>query len=206
MNLLNRLRKIKGVKKVFVASGIRYDLLLADKKNCLSYMQELVNYHVSGQLKVAPEHTRNNILKMMSKPRIETLLKFKTIFDKLNQVTGCKQFLTYYFIAAHPGCTDEDMLDLKTFSSKELKINPRQVQIFTPTPSTYSSLMYWTELDPETGRKIFVEKDIAKKQKQKDIIVQRKKSNKSSYKLNASITPFPHSSVKKPKHSQKTFS
>ncbi len=184
INLLRRIREIKGVKKVFVASGIRYDLLSADKKHCLKYMQELVSHHVSGQIKIAPEHTQEKILKIMGKPRIDALLEFKAMFEKLNRKAGCKQFLTYYFIAAHPGCTDEDMRELKAFASRNLKLNPRQVQIFTPTPSTYSSLMYWTELDPATGRKIFVEKDAGKKQKQKDIIVQNnslkaKRSGKS---------------------------
>jgi radical SAM superfamily enzyme YgiQ (UPF0313 family) len=89
----------------------------------------------------------------------------------MNQSSGQKQFLTYYFIAAHPGCTEEDMRELKSFAGRELKTNPRQVQIFTPLPSTYSSLMYFTEIDPATGRKIFVEKSIAKKQRQKDIVV-----------------------------------
>lgn len=170
INMLQQLRKIERIKKVFVASGIRYDLLLADKKHGANYMQELVHHHISGQLKVAPEHTEDNVLEIMGKPRIEALPAFKTIFDKLNQNAGSKQFLTYYFIAAHPGCTDKDMRDLKAFTSRKLKINPQQVQIFTPTPSTYSSLMYWTEIDPATGRKIFVEKDTGKKQKQKDIV------------------------------------
>jgi uncharacterized radical SAM protein YgiQ len=170
INLLKRLRKITGIKKVFVASGIRYDLLLADKKHCLNYMQELVKYHVSGQLKVAPEHTAGNILKLMGKPGIDSLLAFKKIFGKLDLASGGKQFLTYYFIAAHPGCMEEDMHNLKAFTSRELKINPQQVQIFTPLPSTYSALMYWTEIDPFTGKKIFVEKDSGKKQKQKNIV------------------------------------
>ena len=171
INLLKSLRKIKGVKKIFVASGIRYDLLEADKKHCASYMQELVKHHVSGQLKVAPEHTANGVLKLMGKPQAQSLLKFKQIFEKTNQSSGQKQFLTYYFIAAHPGCTEEDMRELKSFAGRELKTNPRQLQIFTPLPSTYSSLMYFTEIDPATGRKIFVEKKTDKKQKQKDIVV-----------------------------------
>ncbi|PKN73986.1 MAG: YgiQ family radical SAM protein [Deltaproteobacteria bacterium HGW-Deltaproteobacteria-10] len=182
INLLRQLRKIEGVKKVFVASGIRYDLLLADKKHCLTYMQELVRHHISGQLKVAPEHTGNNVLKIMGKPGVEDLLAFKAIFEKLNAAAGSKQFLTYYFIAAHPGCAEEDMRDLKAFTSRELKINPQQVQIFTPTPSTYSSLMYWTQIDPATGKKIFVEKDANKKQKQKDIVAAQAVENKASYK------------------------
>ena len=88
-----------------------------------------------------------------------------------NKSSGQKQFLTYYFIAAHTGCTQEDMRELKSFAAKELKINPQQVQIFTPLPSTYSSLMYFTGIDPFTGRKIFVERNTAKKQRQKDIVV-----------------------------------
>jgi uncharacterized radical SAM protein YgiQ len=170
INLLCQLRKIQNVKKVFVASGIRYDLLLADKKNCLNYMEELVRHHISGQLKVAPEHASDNVLRLMGKTEIKNLLAFRNMFEKLNTGAAKKQFLTYYFIAAHPGCTEEDMHSLKSFTSRELKINPQQVQIFTPTPSTYSSLMYWTGIDPFTGRKIFVEKDKNKKQKQKDIV------------------------------------
>jgi uncharacterized radical SAM protein YgiQ len=172
IKLLSQLRKIKNIKKVFVASGIRYDLVLADKKCCASYMQELVRHHISGQLKIAPEHTVDNILKHMGKPGIDSLLRFRDIFEKLNPVSASRQFLTYYIIAAHPGCTEDDMHELKSFTSRELKINPQQVQIFTPTPSTYSSLMYWTETDPQTGRKIFVEKNKNNKQRQKDIIVE----------------------------------
>ena len=179
INLLRGLRQIKGVKKVFVASGIRYDLLLADKKHCISYMQELVMHHVGGQLKIAPEHTADNVLRLMGKPEINALLKFKNIFEKQNAASRNRQFLTYYFIAAHPGCAEEDMRSLKAFASRELKINPQQVQIFTPTPSTYSSLMYWTQTDPATGRKIFVEKDKNKKQRQKDIIVEMVEKRKS---------------------------
>jgi uncharacterized radical SAM protein YgiQ len=171
INLLKSLRNIKGVKKIFVASGIRYDLLEADKKHCASYMQELVKHHVSGQLKVAPEHIASNILRLMGKPQARSLLNFKQVFDKIEKASGQKQFLTYYFIAAHPGCTEEDMRELKSFAGRELKTNPRQVQIFTPLPSTYSSLMYFSETDPATGRKIFVEKNVAKKQRQKDIVV-----------------------------------
>jgi uncharacterized radical SAM protein YgiQ len=171
INLLKSLRKIKGVKKAFVASGIRYDLLEADKKHCASYMQELVKYHVSGQLKVAPEHIASNTLRLMGKPQARSLTNFKQLFEKINESSGQKQFLTYYFIAAHPGCTEEDMRELKSFAGRELKTNPRQVQIFTPLPSTYSGLMYFTEIDPATGRKIFVEKNIARKQRQKDIVV-----------------------------------
>ena len=107
----------------------------------------------------------------MGKPQAKLLTNFKQLFDKIKKESGQKQFLTYYFIAAHPGCTEEDMRELKSFASRELKINPQQIQIFTPLSSTYSGLMYFAGIDPATGRKIFVEKNIAKKQKQKDIVV-----------------------------------
>jgi uncharacterized radical SAM protein YgiQ len=173
INLLERLRRLKGVKKVFVASGIRYDLLESDKKHCAGYMQELVKHHISGQLKVAPEHASAGVLRLMGKPQAKSLTNFKALFDKMNHAARQKQFLTYYFIAAHPGCTEEDMSELKAFTTRELKINPQQIQIFTPLPSTYSALMYFTEIDPATGKNIFVEKNVIKKQRQKDIVVGR---------------------------------
>lgn len=176
--LLQKLRQIAGIKKVFIASGIRYDLLLAAGKSGRTYMQELVSHHISGQLKVAPEHTAQNVLQLMGKPGIEDLQAFKKIFEELNAKMTAKQYLTYYFIAAHPGCTESDMRDLRSFASRELKIHPQQVQIFTPTPSTYSSLMYWTEEDPASGAKIFVEKNPLKKQRQKDTITAPEKTNK----------------------------
>ncbi len=171
INLLNNLQKIQGIKQVFVASGIRYDLLLSDKKHCVVYMQALVKHHTSGQLKVAPEHCVPGILKLMGKPQALSLSNFKYLFEKTKKSLKQKQFLTYYFIAAHPGSTEKDMRELKSFAQKELKINPRQVQIFTPLPSTYSSVMYYTEMDPFTGKNIFVEKRLDQKQRQKDIIV-----------------------------------
>jgi len=108
---------------------------------------------------------------MMKKINNEHLVHFRSEFNRINQEAGKKQFLTYYLIAAHPGCTFKDMLKLRDFTRKELKIEPEQVQIFTPLPSTYSALMYYTEMNPFTGEKIFVEKDLINKQKQKDLIV-----------------------------------
>ncbi|HPK53731.1 MAG TPA: YgiQ family radical SAM protein [Smithellaceae bacterium] len=186
INLMRQIRKINGIKKVFVASGIRYDLLMADKQHCLSYLQELVKHHISGQLKIAPEHSTESVLRLMGKPGNSALLKFRDIFEKLNKNSASRKFLTYYFIAAHPGCTEGDMHSLKEFTSRELRINPEQVQIFTPTPSTYSSLMYWTEIDPATGRKIFVEKDINKKQRQKNIVAaagEKEKAHRKSRRI-----------------------
>ncbi|MBN1814884.1 MAG: YgiQ family radical SAM protein [Anaerolineae bacterium] len=171
--LLRQLRKIEGVKKVFVASGIRYDLVLADEEHGLPYLREVVQHHTSGQMKIAPEHTQDHVLRRMGKPGQDILLQFRDLFYKLTKAARKKQFLTYYLIAAHPGCAERDMQALKRFASRHLKINPEQVQIFTPTPSTYSSLMYHTEMDPFTGENLFVEKELTKKQRQKNILVKK---------------------------------
>jgi uncharacterized radical SAM protein YgiQ len=169
--LLLKIRRIKGVKKVFVASGIRYDLLLQDKKGGMAYLEEVIRHHTSGQMKVAPEHTVDPVLALMKKPANGQLLRFKEAFDRLNRRLRNKQFLTYYFIAAHPGCRDGDMDALRSFVKRELKIRPEQVQIFTPLPSTYSSVMYYAEKDPFTGKGIFVEKSISGKERQKNLLV-----------------------------------
>ena len=175
IRLLAGLRSIPGVKKVFVASGVRHDLVLADKKHGVSYLRELVKHHVSGQLKIAPEHTAPGVLKLMGKPPAQTLTEFKALFAKLNNEEKRKQFLTYYFIAAHPGCTEEDMRALQSFAARELHTVLEQVQIYTPLPSTWSALMYWTGIDPANGRKIFAEKDPVKKQRQKDMAAARRR-------------------------------
>ena len=170
IDILKDLRKFPGVKKVFVSSGIRYDMILEDAQYGDAYLQELVEHHVSGQLKIAPEHTDERVLSLMGKPNVDSLLEFKKRFDKKSKRAGKKQFLTYYFIAAHPGSNENDMRNVKQFVSSELKLNPEQVQIFTPAPGTWASVMYWTSLDPFSGKKIFVEKDPRKKQRQKQIV------------------------------------
>jgi uncharacterized radical SAM protein YgiQ len=174
IDLLQKVRQIPGIKKVFVASGIRYDMLLCDRAHGEDYLREIVTQHVSGQMKVAPEHTEENVLRYMGKPGSPALLEFKQRFDTLNREAGKRQFLTYYLIAAHPGCTEADMHRLRAFASQKLQIHPEQVQIFTPTPSTYSSLMYYTELDPFTGKPIFVEKEARRKERQKEIVTDKK--------------------------------
>lgn len=170
LSLLRSLRGVKGVKRVIVASGIRYDLVLADKKHGLEYLRELLRFHVSGQMKIAPEHMENRVLGLMGKPGSDVLLKFRELFYQVTGKMGKEQHLSYYIIAAHPGCTDKDMSSMGRFAREMLKLNPRQVQIFTPTPSTYSSLMYWTEKDPFTGEKVFVEKSFKGRERQKKIV------------------------------------
>jgi uncharacterized radical SAM protein YgiQ len=174
IHLLQDIRHIKGVKKVFVNSGIRYDLINEDTQYGDAYLKEIVSHHVSGQMKIAPEHSETKVLKFMGKPSKEVLKDFKAKFESLNRQSGKKQFLTYYMIAAHPGCSEQDMKDLKDFANRDLKLNPEQIQIFTPTPSTYSTLMYYTEMDPWTMTPIYVEKDPSKKQKQKDIVTHKR--------------------------------
>jgi uncharacterized radical SAM protein YgiQ len=173
INLLKRVRGVDGVRKAFVASGVRYDLINADKKHGYSYLKEMVKHHISGQMKVAPEHTQQRVLELMGKPGKDELVEFKKLYDKLNKEEGKEQFLTYYLIAAHPGCEEKDMHELKRFTKDELKMNPEQAQVFTPTPGTYSSVMYYTELDPKTRKKIYVEKDTKRKEKQKQIVVKK---------------------------------
>ena len=174
LDLLRRLRKIEGIKKVFVASGIRYDMVLADRQHGKAYLKEIVEHHTSGQLKIAPEHTEDHVLRRMGKPGVDDLHGFKTMFDQMNRDAGKQQFLTYYLIAAYPGCSQADMQKLKTYASRELRLNPEQVQIFTPTPSTYASVMYHTGIDPFSGEKLFVEKEIAGKLRQKSVVTDKK--------------------------------
>jgi radical SAM superfamily enzyme YgiQ (UPF0313 family) len=162
-------------------------LITQDKVYGDIYLKEIVEHHVSGQMKIAPEHSEEKILSLMGKPDKNTLLAFKKKFDDLNKQLGKKQFLTYYMIAAHPGCSEEDMKKLKEFANKELRLSPEQVQIFTPTPSTYSTLMYYTGLNPWTLKPIFVETDMGKKQKQKDLVIEKRictKKPKGNYDIN----------------------
>lgn len=183
ISILKAIRSIEGVKKVVVASGIRHDLVLADKKDGERYLRELVAHHVSGQMKIAPEHTEPVVLDQMGKPgcNSEALVKFKELFYKFTQEAGLKQFLSYYLMAAHPGCTEGDMKKLKSFAVKELGSIPEQVQVFTPTPSTYSTLVYWTGCDPFTGRPVFVEKSAKGREAQKAILCGYEKEGRPSF-------------------------
>jgi uncharacterized radical SAM protein YgiQ len=184
--LLKALRQVPGVRKVFISSGIRHDMVVADGEYGEAYLKELVNHHVSGQLKLAPEHSQPAVLRHMRKPSTQSLLAFKQRFDAMSRSAGKKQFLTYYLIAAYPGCTQEDMFVLKRFASEKLGVLPEQVQIFTPTPSTYASLMYYTEKDPFTGEPLFVEKSLTGKMKQKAAITgwQRKAKKQQTDTIN----------------------
>ena len=172
MRLLKRARNVPGVRKVFVTSGIRYDMVLADENNKIDYVDAIVKNHVSGQLKVAPEHSSDRVLALMGKPGKGQLLEFKDMFDDANAEFGKKQFLTYYLMAAHPGCMKRDMDELSRFCGTKLKTNPEQVQIFTPTPSTVSTMMYCTGRTMD-GDEVFVERTDSGKQAQKDAVIKR---------------------------------
>ena len=170
LELLRKIAGIPGIKKVFIASGLRYDMILEDREFGVEYIEKLVKNHVSGQLKIAPEHISEKLTPLMGKTKVAHLRKFKEIFDELNIKHKKNQFLTYYMIAAHPGCDLADMKELRAFVKKELKMTPEQIQVFTPTPSTYSTLMYHTGYEPFTGKKIFVEKSLKGKRAQKDLM------------------------------------
>jgi len=173
LELLRGLSRINGIRKIFVASGLRYDLLFNDKNHWKEYLKEVVLHNVSGQMKVAPEHSEVHVLKLMGKPDKDSIVELKTAFDTLSRSASKKQYLTYYFIAAHPGCSLSDMKKLKKYVNEMLHLRPEQVQIFTPTPSTYSTLMYSTGLNPFTGKKIFVEKNLKEKKKQKAVLTDK---------------------------------
>ncbi len=168
--LLEALRRLPRIRKVFVASGLRYDLVMADHRCRRAYIDALAQWHVSGQLKIAPEHSEPEVLARMGKSGIEDLMPFRTHFLRASRGAGKDQYLTYYFMAAHPGTISDQMQRLGVFCRGRLKIAPEQVQIFTPTPSTYSTLMYWTGRDPFSGEKIFVEKNPRQKQRQKNAL------------------------------------
>jgi len=170
IELLKRIRQVAGIKKVTIGSGIRYDMVLADNPCGMQYLDEVVRYHTAGQLKIAPEHTEQAVLSLMGKPSSDTLLKFKEKFQALSRKAGKEQYLTYYLIAAYPGSGEREMKALRKFVSTSLQVTPEQVQVFTPTPSTYASVMYYTERDPFTGKPLFVEKNLHKKALQKQIL------------------------------------
>ncbi len=170
LRLLARVAAVAKVKRVFIASGVRHDLVLADTEYGENYLDTLVARHISGQMKIAPEHTENVVLARMGKPGKKTLRRFKELFDAAVRRAGKNTFLTYYLIAAHPGCTAADMRSLARFCRDELHLLPEQVQIFTPTPSTLSTLMYVTGHDPFSGEAIFVERTLSGKSRQKEVV------------------------------------
>jgi uncharacterized radical SAM protein YgiQ len=170
--LYRKIDQIPGIKKSFVGSGVRYDLLFPEGnsgagKNEEEYLSELVRFHVSGRLKVAPEHTSPQVLSLMRKAPFGLFRKLKTRFDTIKTRFGLNYEIIPYFISSHPGCTDQDMKELAA-EVKSMGIKPEQVQDFTPTPMTHSTLMYYTGADPYSGKKVYVARKAEEKKKQKE--------------------------------------
>lgn len=167
LDILRTLRKIDGVKKVFIRSGIRYDYLLSDEND--EFFKELVKYHVSGQLKVAPEHCSAAVLDKMGKPYIEAYEKFSKRYFSYTGKIGKEQYLVPYLMSSHPGSTLDDAVELALFL-KSHHIRPEQVQDFYPTPGTISTCMFYTELDPYTMEKVYVAKSKEEKAMQRALL------------------------------------
>lgn len=173
-DLLRSLRKLPGVKKVFVRSGIRYDYLLEDGNN--EFLRELCEHHVSGQLRVAPEHVSDKVLKVMGKPGHAVYEKFAREFDRVNRELGKEQYLVPYLMSSHPGSGLHEAIELALFC-RDLGFNPEQVQDFYPTPSTLASCMYYTGLDPRTLKPVFVAKSQHAKDLQRALVQYRNPKN-----------------------------
>ncbi|NLL95461.1 MAG: YgiQ family radical SAM protein [Thermoplasmatales archaeon] len=171
MALLEAVRSVNGVRKAFVASGVRHDMVLADGENGEAYLRALCGHHISGQMKVAPEHVSKKVLDLMGKPGVGKLTEFKGMFDRINSDVGKRQFLTYYFMVAHPGCGDREAGEISRYCSDVLGIRPEQTQVFTPTPSTASTAMYHTGMEPFTRKPVAVEKSNKGKHSKKAKVV-----------------------------------
>ena len=173
--LLRDLRRLPKVKKVFIRSGIRFDYLIADKND--EFFKELINHHVSGQLKVAPEHCSNNVLKYMGKPPIEVYNRFEKRFYELTKSVGKQQYLVPYLMSSHPGSTMKDAIELAVFLKKN-NLHPEQVQDFYPTPGTVSTCMFYTLLDPNTLKPVYVPKTSKEKAEQRALLQYFKPENR----------------------------
>ena len=167
-DLYRRVRELPYIKKATIGSGIRYDLFADDSEASRRYKNDLIKYHVSGRLKVAPEHTNDLVLRLMRKPSIILFKKFYDDFTRINNANKLRQQLVPYFISSHPGCTMENMRQLST-EMKTMNLQPEQVQDFTPTPMTLSSVMFYTGLDPYTMKPVFVATKKEDKLAQKDL-------------------------------------
>lgn len=174
VSLLRKLRALPKVKKVFIRSGIRFDYLLADASS--EFFRELVEYHVSGQLKVAPEHVSDEVLRYMGKPPQAVYTQFCRKYNALNETLGKKQFLVPYLMSSHPGSTMKEAVKLAEYV-RDLGYMPEQVQDFYPTPSTLSTVMYYTGLDPRTMQPVYVPTDAHEKEMQRALIQYRNPRN-----------------------------
>ena len=167
--------KIPKVKNIFIGSGIRYDLLTG--KDSDEYLRALCKYHVSGQLKVAPEHSEKSVLDLMHKPSFDTYKAFIRRFEDVNRSLGKKQYLVNYIITGHPGTTLENSLQL-SLALKELRIRPEQIQDYLPLPMTLAGCMYYTEKNPLTGKPVYVAKNLRERKLQRALIQYSQPENK----------------------------
>jgi uncharacterized radical SAM protein YgiQ len=151
LKLLRELRQLPGVKKVFVRSGVRFDYLMLAKDD---FLEELCKYHISGQLKIAPEHVSDRVTRMMGKSNRKVYQAFAERFRKMNERLGLKQYLVPYFMSSHPGSELSDAIELAEFI-RDMGYHPQQVQDFIPTPGSASTAMYYSGIDPFTGKKVF---------------------------------------------------
>lgn len=171
LTLLRKLRQVPGVKKVFVRSGLRYDYMMADDND--EFFLELVKHHISGQLKVAPEHMSDNALYYMGKPSFSVYEKFRERYARINEKLGKKQYLVPYLMSSHPGATLDDAIQMACYLNK-VGYMPQQVQDFYPTPGTLSTAMYYTEIDPRTMKPVYVAKTPEEKAMQRALLQWRK--------------------------------
>lgn len=174
VNLLRKIRKVEGIKKVFVRSGIRYDYAIYDNSD--EFMDELCKYHVSGQLRTAPEHVSDSVLKLMGKPSISTYNKFVKKFNDTSKKINKEQYIVPYFISSHPGSTLKDAIELAEYI-RDMGHIPEQVQDFYPTPGTMSTCMYYTGINPLTKEKVHVPKDKEERRMQRALLQYNKKEN-----------------------------
>ena len=174
IQLLRKLRALPGVKKVFIRSGIRYDYVLADKDQ--TFLRELCKYHISGQLRVAPEHVTDHVLDLMGKPRADVYLRFVKQFEKVNRELGMDQYIVPYLISSHPGSDIKDAIALAE-SVRDMGYMPEQVQDFYPTPSTISTVMYYTGVDPRTMKPVNITRNPHEKAMQRALIQYRRPEN-----------------------------
>jgi len=176
VDLLRRLRKIEGIKRVFIRSGVRFDYILADKDD--TFFREMCRHHISGQLKIAPEHVSPKVLKLMGKPEHRVFEQFVAKYKKINRELDKNQYIIPYFISSHPGSGLKEAIELAEYL-RDLKFTPDQVQDFYPTPGTLSTAMYFTGIHPLTGEKVYVARDPEEKMMQRALLQYRKKENRN---------------------------
>ena len=180
LELYRKVRSMPGIKKAFVGSGIRYDLFLdrLDQKSYRDYARELIKHHVSGRLKVAPEHSDEKVLRLMRKPPFDLYRKMQNLFDRVNREEGLNQQLVPYFISSHPGCGNIEMAELAV-TAKQMNLRPEQVQDFTPTPMTLATVIFYTGINPYTMEKVKVARTRQDKLSQQQFFFWYKKEYRS---------------------------